>query len=118
MNPIYQHLDLLPYQSAFAANPSRFKIGLWVRQTGKDHTATAEAVIDCLQHPGTMWIILAAGERQALESVAKAKHWADILKFRIDDYIESSAEVARAGAERDLSLGLPPAGVSPARPVE
>ena len=39
-----QKLGLLPYQSAFAANPARFKIGLWARQTGKDHTATAEAV--------------------------------------------------------------------------
>jgi hypothetical protein len=32
-------MKLLPYQSAFAANRSRFKIGLWARQTGKDHTA-------------------------------------------------------------------------------
>src|SRR5688572_24221497 len=35
-------LRLLPYQSDFAANTSRFKIGLWARQTGKDHTAAAE----------------------------------------------------------------------------
>ena len=66
-------LNLLPYQSAFAANGSRFKIGLWARQTGKDHTATAEAVVDCYQNPGTTWIIVAASERQALESLAKAK---------------------------------------------
>ena len=32
-------MKLLPYQSAFAANRSRVKIGLWARQTGKDHTA-------------------------------------------------------------------------------
>src|SRR5437764_8748990 len=92
MNPdptIFAKLGLLPYQSAFAANNSRFKIGLWARQTGKDHTAAAEAVLDCLYHPGTTWIILAASERQALESLAKAKDFADILKFAIDEYDES-----------------------------
>ena len=56
-------LYLLPYQSAFAANTARFKIGLWARQTGKDHTATAEAVLDCLHNPGATWIIIAASER-------------------------------------------------------
>jgi len=66
-------LELLPYQAAFAANSSRFKIGLWARQTGKDHTASAEAVLDCMQNPGATWIIVAASERQALESLAKAK---------------------------------------------
>src|SRR4029434_9552081 len=87
-NKLYD-LELLPYQSAFAANQSRFKIGLWARQTGKDHTCTAEAVLDCQQNPGTTWIILAASERQALESLSKAKDWADILQFHIHDYQES-----------------------------
>jgi hypothetical protein len=103
-NELLTSLELLPYQSAFAANNSRIKIGLWARQTGKDHTATAEAVIDCLQHPGATWIILAASERQALESLAKAKDWADILKFRIDEYIESPANLPLRG-----SAGAPPA---------
>jgi phage FluMu gp28-like protein len=86
-------LKLLPYQSAFAANRSRFKIGLWARQTGKDHTATAEAVADCYQNPGTTWIIVAASERQALESLAKAKEWAFALKLEIEDYTEAAANV-------------------------
>src|SRR5688572_4542970 len=84
-------LAFLPYQADFAANPARFKIGLWARQTGKDHTATAEAVIDCLQNPGTTWIIVAASERQAIESLAKAKDWALELQFDIDEYIEAPA---------------------------
>ena len=95
---LYPLLQLLPYQSAFAANDSRFKIGLWARQTGKDHTASAEAVIDCLYHPGTTWIILAASERQALESLSKAKDWAEILKFQIDDYLEAPAHLPLAEA--------------------
>jgi phage FluMu gp28-like protein len=92
-------LSLLPYQSAFAANDARFKIGLWARQTGKDHTATAEAVIDCLYNPGAEWIILAACERQALESLSKAKDWAEILKFRIDDYTECPPNLPLAQAQ-------------------
>ena len=90
---LYPRLRLLPYQSAFAANTSRFKIGLWARQTGKDHTAAAEAVIDCLFNPGTTWIILAASERQALESLAKAKDWAAILNFQIDEFIEAPPNI-------------------------
>ncbi|MGZ8921517.1 MAG: terminase large subunit domain-containing protein, partial [Limisphaerales bacterium] len=86
-------LKLLPYQSAFAANRSRFKIGLWARQTGKDHTATAEAVMDCYHNPGTTWIIVAASERQALESLAKAKEWAIALKLEIEDYTEAAGNV-------------------------
>jgi superfamily I DNA/RNA helicase len=64
LNPsnLLNGLDLFPYQSAFAANQSRFKIGLWACQTGKDHTATAEAVVDCQQNAGTQWIKLAADE--------------------------------------------------------
>jgi phage FluMu gp28-like protein len=91
-------MKLLPYQSAFAANRSRFKIGLWARQTGKDHTATAEAVMDCYNHPGTTWIIVAASERQALESLAKAKEWAAVLKLEIADYTEAAANVPYAVA--------------------
>ena len=37
---------LLEYQRAWLSDRSRFKIGLWARQTGKDYTCAAEAVID------------------------------------------------------------------------
>src|SRR5688572_30564615 len=86
-------LHLLPYQANFAANNSRFKIGLWARQTGKDHTATAEAVLDCFHNPGTTWIIVAASERQALESLNKAREWAAILQFGIADYHQAPPNI-------------------------
>src|ERR1700752_506487 len=91
--PTFSDNGLLPYQAAFAANTSRFKLGLWARQTGKDHTAAAEAVVDCLRNPGTTWIIVAASERQALESLAKAKEWADVLNFQIDEFIEAPPNI-------------------------
>src|SRR5438045_189218 len=104
---------LLPYQSAFAANKARFKIGLWARQTGKDHTCTFEAVVDSIRNPGTFWIIVAAGERQARESLAKAKEWAETLRLQIADYNEErvspaarmhSAEIRWANGSRLLAL--------------
>ncbi len=64
-----------PYQRRWLCDHSQFKIGLWARQTGKDFTCAAEAVLDCLQRP-THWLILAAGERQARESLEKVKQWA------------------------------------------
>ena len=118
-----EELHLLPYQAAFAANTARFKIGLWARQTGKDHTAAAEAVVDCMHHPGTTWIIVAASERQALESLAKAKEWADFLQFEIDDYSEapghlpyslaraSSTEIKWSNGSRLIALPANPSTI-------
>jgi phage FluMu gp28-like protein len=70
---------LLKYQQLWLDDPARFKIGLWARQTGKDFTCAAEAVFDCALHPKTHWLILACGERQARESLEKAKEWARCL---------------------------------------
>ena len=108
---------LLPYQSAFATNSARFKIGLWARHTGKDHTATFEAVVDSIRNPGIKWIIVAAGERQALETLAKAKEWAETLHLRIADYNEEklgpsarmqSAEIKWSNGSRMLALPTKP----------
>ncbi|HYE33621.1 MAG TPA: terminase family protein [Methylomirabilota bacterium] len=68
---------LFPYQYKWVTDQSRFKIALWARQTGKDYSATAEAVMDCLSQPNAEWLIVAAGERQALESLEKAHAWSD-----------------------------------------
>src|SRR5688572_21283866 len=81
---------LFAYQKEWLLNPSRFKIGLWARQTGKDHTCALEAVSSCMAQPKSLWIILAAGERQALESMAKAKEFAQELCFDIDSYDEDT----------------------------
>src|SRR5262245_17050306 len=112
-----ERYGLLPYQSAFAANPARFKIGLWARQTGKDHTCTFEAVVDSIRNPGTEWIIVAAGERQARESLAKARQWAETLRFQIAEYNEErlnpaarmqSAEIRWANGSRLVALPANP----------
>jgi phage FluMu gp28-like protein len=70
---------LLPYQRHWVNDNSRFKIGLWARQTGKDFSAMAEAVLDCVERPNKFWIVIAAGERQALESLEKGRQWSERL---------------------------------------
>lgn len=68
-------LGLLPYQAEFLMHPDRFKIGLWSRQSGKDFTCAAEAVTDCYLRPGSHWLIVAASERQSLETLRKVEIW-------------------------------------------
>jgi len=80
--------QLLEYQAAWVKDGSRFKIGLWARQTGKDMAATAEAVFHCHLRRKTSWIIVAAGERQALESFSKAKDWAEATRVAVENVSE------------------------------
>ena len=109
--------ELLEYQRAWVNDQSRFKIGLWARQTGKDMATTAEAVFHCHLTPRTTWAIVAAGERQALESLEKAKDWVEALKGTIEQCSEhrastgavlSSAEIVLWNKSRVIAL--------PARP--
>ena len=74
-----QRLDpaFYPYQQRWLQDESRFKIGLWARQTGKDYTSSAEAIFDMLLRPKTTWVILAASERQSLETLQKAIEWTE-----------------------------------------
>src|SRR4051794_10356941 len=98
MNLVMKNLpQLLPYQAAFMTDSARFKIGLWARQTGKDFTCTCEAVLDCLRTPRTTWLIVAAGERQALESLEKAKEWAEALGRPVHEF-SGPSNTARARA--------------------
>ena len=62
----------LSYGRKWLADKSRFKIGMWARQTGKSYFGTLEAVEDCRARP-TTWLIVSAGERQALEAMLKAR---------------------------------------------
>lgn len=77
---------LLPYQLQWVRDAARFKIGLWSRQTGKSLSTACEAVRCATLEPGTLWVVLSAGERQALEWMEKAKLWTRIFKLAIADY--------------------------------
>lgn len=99
---------LLEYQQRYWTDKSRFKIGLWSRQTGKDHTTSGEAAEDCFRalvdgRNGTQWMIAAPSERQSLESLEKAKEWVEAFAGVIDDFEEqregSSSESLLKSAE-------------------
>ena len=101
---------LLPWQQRWVADSSRFKIGLWSRQTGKSFSTACEAVTDCAVQPkGTsdLWVVLSAGERQALEWMQKARKWAEAVKATVDSYDElrDSANALLARAEIRFANG-------------
>jgi len=58
----------LPYQKKWLLDDSRFKIGMWSRQSRKTTTCTLEIVLDCVQRK-SRWVILSRGERQAKEAM-------------------------------------------------
>lgn len=98
---------LLPYQQRFVRDPARFKIAVQSRQTGKSLGTACEAVEDCLTDPGTNWVCLSAGERQALEWMEKAREWAEIYQMAVADYAEEreAAEALMKSAEIRFSTG-------------
>lgn len=99
---------LLEYQSRYFHDKSRFKLGLWSRQTGKDFTTEGEAAADC-QSRKTEWMIAAPSERQALDSLEQGKIWAEAFDLVIDDYVErregSNSETLLKSAEIIYSNG-------------
>ena len=112
---------LLPFQRAYVEDGSRFKIWNASRQIGKSFAAACEAVRDCYLNPGTMWVVLSAGERQSLEFMEKVKAWVTAFELVIAQEIEErdsaeavlkSAEIRLANGSRILAL---PANPSTAR---
>ena len=112
---------LMPYQRKWVEDASRFKIGLWSRQTGKSFATACEAVTDCAaQQKGStdLWVVLSAGERQALEWMEKAKKWSEAVKAAVDSYDEirdsanalmSRAEIRYANGSRIVAIPANPA---------
>ena len=65
-------VNLYPYQQAWIADESRFKIGLWCRQSGKSFATALEAALDAVQS-GKTWVLLSSGERQSKELMEKVR---------------------------------------------
>jgi phage FluMu gp28-like protein len=66
-------IPLYLYQRKWLLDRSRFKIGMFARQTGKTFTTTLEIVDDCFELEAMgrrgRWVILSRGERQAKEAM-------------------------------------------------
>lgn len=72
MKPV---INFLPYQRAWIEDASRFKIGMFARQTGKTFSTGGECADDCFrawaEDRRTRWVILSRGERQAAEMMTE-----------------------------------------------
>lgn len=77
-------VQLLPYQVTWLRDRSRFKVGMFARQTGKTFAVTLEAVDDCLEAEAggnhTHWVILSRGERQAREAMQQVKRHLEVYR--------------------------------------
>lgn len=76
---------LYPYQRRWVEDQSRFKIGMFARQTGKTFTTALELVLDAVEAEArgarSPWVILSRGERQAKEAMNEGvKRHLDALK--------------------------------------
>jgi phage FluMu gp28-like protein len=108
---------LLPYQRRWVDDNARFKIGLWSRQVGKSFACAAEAVAHSLLWPKTDWVILSAGERQALEFMRKVREWAEAFTLTAAAYAElrdhaqallKTAEITWPNGSRIIALPANP----------
>lgn len=64
---------LLPYQQHWVNDAAPLKLYLKARQIGFSFAETLAEVMECLERPRTMWLLLSCGERQAVELARKAK---------------------------------------------
>lgn len=114
--PVQPAIDLYPYQRRWIADPSRYKIGLWCRQSGKSFATALEAALDAAE-TGRMWVLLSAGERQSRELMDKVRMHLQAMQvaasaMREDFFADTSC--------RQLSVDLPNRGriiALPANPL-
>ena len=106
-------VPLYPYQRRWLLDQSRFKIGMFSRQSGKTFTTTLEIVDDCFaaaaERAGRRrrWVILSRGERQAAEAMDEGvKRHAAAYSLALDTLDHEF--VSDAGTRyRALEVGLP-----------
>jgi phage FluMu gp28-like protein len=109
-------INLLPYQKKWLEDKSRFKIGMFSRQTGKTFTNCLEIVNDCLESEAAgkrkRWVILSRGERQSKEAIEVVKHFLNAYRiaFEASNHEFSAAYTA-------LEIRLPGGSVITALPA-
>ncbi len=90
---------LYGYQGRWLADKSRFKIGMFARQTGKTFTSCLEIVDDAVEAEirgrRSPWLILSRGERQALEAMNEG------IKLHLQAYSQAFEDLG----ESDMRIG-------------
>ena len=106
-------VPLHAYQRDWILDKSRFKIGMFARQTGKTFTTSLEIVDDCFDAAAERagrrerWVILSRGERQAHEAMEEGvKRHASAYGLALEALDHEF--VADSGARfKALEVGLP-----------
>src|SRR5258708_7854763 len=62
-------LQLRPYQQRWIDDDSRFKGAVKSARIGFSFATAAEAVLDCIEHPGATWTVLSASKAQSVEFI-------------------------------------------------
>ena len=115
-------VPLYSYQQDWFRDRSRFKLGMFARQTGKTFTTTLEIVDDAFESVAagkrTRWVILSRGERQAREAMEEGikRHCSAYQlgiqsfesEFRGDEGSYRMLEVELPGGTRITSLPANP----------
>jgi phage FluMu gp28-like protein len=95
MNPDKPIIDFLPYQKAWIADQSRFKIGMFTRRGGKTFGTQGEVAADCTQAEidgrKAKWTILSRSEATAKEALE------DALKPMIKAYYAVLSGLSKRG---------------------
>jgi len=77
-------VPLYGYQKRWLEDRSRFKIGMWARQSGKSFATSLEAVLDCYARK-VKWVFLSRGERQSKELISQASTHAKAIGIAIEE---------------------------------
>jgi phage FluMu gp28-like protein len=105
LDPDRPAVPLYEYQRRWVCDQSRFKLGLWSRQTGKSFSTALEAVLDCFNRK-TDWVFLSSGERQSRELIRKARMHVEALNMAFSSTDETY--MARDGTVyKQLEIHLP-----------
>lgn len=96
--PFLPVVKFLPYQRAWIEDRSRFKIGMFGRQTGKTFSTGGECTDDCftawMEDRRARWVILSRGERQAGEMMT------EVIKPFTKAYYEVYNTLVKGGEPR------------------
>ncbi|OHD25654.1 MAG: hypothetical protein A2Y38_01630 [Spirochaetes bacterium GWB1_59_5] len=109
-------IRLTEFQKRWVADTTRFKIGLWNRQSGKSFGSSLEAVLDCLKKK-TKWVFLSSGERQSKELCETAQthsraagRGVELLEddFKEGDIVYKKLEIRYPNGSRIIALPANP----------
>jgi phage FluMu gp28-like protein len=77
-SPTHAVMPLRDYQHRWVNDHSRFKIAVKSARIGFSFATALEAVLDCIEHPGSTWTVLSASKAQSVEFI---KTCSDLLKL-------------------------------------